>query len=510
MRKLSAILCALCLMSTPVFADQPTAQFLLVGQGARALAMGESTVSSCFDYSSAYWNPAAEVFLKQPVLGLASRQLPGDITLGYISLVVPWYQSFAFSFHALGDSVGDIPSYDPYGNQISPISASEFSAGLSLAFALTDSLSIAGTVEGAGMSMGDYTSTPGVGFGGSAMFKHGRFSAGAAMENMGGKLQFKHTVTDSSGNNQDVTLGDGQPLPALTRAGVSYAVLKNSNLLLSAAIQKVDGDSTADYTGFGAEFTFAKYFALRAGFKSQNGSLMPAVGFGIDFKRVTIEFAQEFPASQMEGTETSTFGLALRMGWTPEEKAARAKQKAAEQPRKTVQYEEEQPQPVQVRPRKPGEVLPIAVSDFSGKNVSQADASIVTDFLRTELVGTQAFNVIEKANMDKILAEAAFQNSGCTTTECAVQIGKILNVRQMVVGSLSKLMDTYYITASLVEVETGRIISSYKKDATSARELNTACKILAEELANSDNITPTAPASAPAAGNEKKESPKTK
>jgi hypothetical protein len=45
--------------------------------------------------------------------------------------------------------------------------------------------------------------------------------------------------------------------------------------------------------------------------------------------------------------------------------------------------------------------------------------------------------------MEKILAESSFQQTGCTSSECAVQIGKILNVKHMIVGSLSKLMDTY-------------------------------------------------------------------
>jgi curli biogenesis system outer membrane secretion channel CsgG len=133
--------------------------------------------------------------------------------------------------------------------------------------------------------------------------------------------------------------------------------------------------------------------------------------------------------------------------------------------------------------RKPGEIINLAVADFGGKNVSQADGSIVADFLRTELVNTGVYNVIEKANMDKILAEAAFQQSGCTTSECAAQIGKLLNVQQMIVGNLSKLMDTYYITVNLVEVETGKIIASYDQEAMSAKELKTACNTLALKLA---------------------------
>ncbi|MEW6556878.1 MAG: CsgG/HfaB family protein [Elusimicrobiota bacterium] len=124
----------------------------------------------------------------------------------------------------------------------------------------------------------------------------------------------------------------------------------------------------------------------------------------------------------------------------------------------------------------------IAVADFAGKNVSQADASIVADFLRTELVRIGFYTVIEKANMDKILAEAAFQQTGCTTSECAVQIGKLLNVKKMVVGNLSKLMDTFYITVNLVDVESGKILSSFDQEATTSKELRTSAQDLARQL----------------------------
>lgn len=125
----------------------------------------------------------------------------------------------------------------------------------------------------------------------------------------------------------------------------------------------------------------------------------------------------------------------------------------------------------------------LAVADFSGKNVSQSDASIVAEFLRTELVNMRKFKIVEKGNMDKILAEAAFQQSGCTEVGCAVQIGKILNVGQMVIGTLSKLVDTYHVTVSLVDVETGLMLTSETENTKSAEKLNKIAKKIAKKLA---------------------------
>ncbi len=122
------------------------------------------------------------------------------------------------------------------------------------------------------------------------------------------------------------------------------------------------------------------------------------------------------------------------------------------------------------------------MAEFIGKNVSQADASIVADFLRTELVNTGLFNVMGRNNMDTMLAEQKFQNSGCTEQECAVEMGKLLNVKKILVGSLSKLLDTYYITVNVVDVETGKIAESYNSDAASSRELKDACKKIVKNL----------------------------
>gem|GEM_PF-2228790 len=126
----------------------------------------------------------------------------------------------------------------------------------------------------------------------------------------------------------------------------------------------------------------------------------------------------------------------------------------------------------------------VAVADFIGKNVSQADASIVADFLRTELVTAGLFNVMDRNNMDTVLAEQKFQSSGCTEQQCAVEIGKLLNVKQMLVGSLSKLLDSYYITVNVVDVETGKIVASYDSDPVSSKELKDACKKIVKKLSN--------------------------
>ena len=81
----------------------------------------------------------------------------------------------------------------------------------------------------------------------------------------------------------------------------------------------------------------------------------------------------------------------------------------------------------------------IAVLDLDAKGISRTDADILTDRLRAELVTTDRYQVIERQKMFDILSEQGFQQTGCTTVECAVEVGHLLNVTHMVAGNVAKI-----------------------------------------------------------------------
>ena len=70
----------------------------------------------------------------------------------------------------------------------------------------------------------------------------------------------------------------------------------------------------------------------------------------------------------------------------------------------------------------------VAILDFQAKQVSTAEAEIIGELFRAELVNKNKFDVLDRANMQSILNEQAFQKSGCTEEACAVELGKMLNV----------------------------------------------------------------------------------
>jgi curli biogenesis system outer membrane secretion channel CsgG len=78
----------------------------------------------------------------------------------------------------------------------------------------------------------------------------------------------------------------------------------------------------------------------------------------------------------------------------------------------------------------------VALLEFEGRGISQLEAKTLTDRLMSEMVNTDAVIMVERNQMDEILNEQGFQQSGCTSSECAAEVGALLGVQNMVSGSI--------------------------------------------------------------------------
>ncbi len=106
----------------------------------------------------------------------------------------------------------------------------------------------------------------------------------------------------------------------------------------------------------------------------------------------------------------------------------------------------------------------VALLNLEPAGVSEKESATLTERLRSELVNSGAFKLIERAKMDEILQEQGLQQSGCTTDECAVEIGRLLNVQNIVPGSVGKVGNLYTVTLRMIDVETGEILLSVTED----------------------------------------------
>lgn len=127
----------------------------------------------------------------------------------------------------------------------------------------------------------------------------------------------------------------------------------------------------------------------------------------------------------------------------------------------------------------------IAVLRLDGKGLSEVEASILTDRLRSELFQTGKFDVVEREKMNDILREQNFQLVGCTSDECLVKVGELIGVSEMVGGSVSKFGSMYSISIRLISVESGKILQTAVFDHKGAIEglLETGIRQVAGQLA---------------------------
>jgi len=106
----------------------------------------------------------------------------------------------------------------------------------------------------------------------------------------------------------------------------------------------------------------------------------------------------------------------------------------------------------------------LAVLDLEGRGISQMEAGSLTDRLRTALVRTRDVTVVERGQMERIMQEQDFQMTGCTSDECAVEVGQLLGVTTMVAGSIGKVGATYSIDLRTIDVGSGQITHSMFRD----------------------------------------------
>ncbi len=124
----------------------------------------------------------------------------------------------------------------------------------------------------------------------------------------------------------------------------------------------------------------------------------------------------------------------------------------------------------------------IAVLDFVPSSVPKGIAASVTDMLSTELVNSKLFEVVERMQVAKILDELGFQKTGITDSGTAAELGKLLNIKKVVIGNVGKLGQDLVVTMKIVDVQKADILVAEKEVAKGEDDLVRACEVLAKKV----------------------------
>jgi len=136
--------------------------------------------------------------------------------------------------------------------------------------------------------------------------------------------------------------------------------------------------------------------------------------------------------------------------------------------------------------------LTVAITDLLAKGVEASTADIISERFRSELLKTGHFRVMERGQMDMILKEQGFQQSGvCADAACLVEMGQMMGVDRMLAGSLGKLGSMYTLTVRLINVGTGEILITANEDCDCDIKdvLSRVVPSLAQQLAQAAGFT---------------------
>ncbi|MFH1415576.1 MAG: PorV/PorQ family protein [Elusimicrobiota bacterium] len=435
------------------------AMFLEISPSARASAMGNA-YTSISDITGMSANPAGLAFLKHKEVAISFCQLYQENKLSFITGALPLKEKYVIGLNILTFNTDPEPIYDWSGAQTDQEITYKGSAfGATGAMMLTDKLAIGINAKSIDEEIIDYKDSAFATDSG-IIYRHelnnGTLQIGAALNNMGGEIRVEDRLP------QAMRFGGAYIHKGyLTLTGEFYNSLKGGYQMIRA----------------GGEYWINDAIAPRAGLTTRSDlDLEISFGFGAKFNSFYLDYAAS-PSGPLGISHRVAIGM--KLGYVQKKAPKKEKPENEAKPRKEVI---EKPRPV-IKRAAPGELLNVAVAELEGKNVSAMDAAIVSDFIRTELVKTQSFNVLDRQNMERLLEEQSFQMTGCTNEECAVQMGKVLNVKYMIVGSFSKFLDTYYINANLVDVETGQIVGGESEECATGKELPVAAKKISEKFA---------------------------
>ncbi len=107
----------------------------------------------------------------------------------------------------------------------------------------------------------------------------------------------------------------------------------------------------------------------------------------------------------------------------------------------------------------------VAVVALAARSLDSASVAVVEEAISSELMKSQKVRVLERSQMEKILREQGFQESGvCDLGNCTVEIGRMLAVNQILTGSLGRLGGSYSLSLRLIDVKTGEVINSITRN----------------------------------------------
>jgi hypothetical protein len=130
----------------------------------------------------------------------------------------------------------------------------------------------------------------------------------------------------------------------------------------------------------------------------------------------------------------------------------------------------------------------VAVFEFQGIGLSQAEADAASQIFRGELDATGSFRVMSKADVETKLAARGIQSPVCHAVGCATEYGEAAGVAEATIGTLTMLGNRITGEVQLVDVATKQVTFSDRFTAANLDDLEATLRKLAGAVANRRKI----------------------
>lgn len=284
----------------PVLGEQragiSTAQFLKIGVGGRATAMGDAFIAIANDVSALYWNPAGLTQFSENQVMFAHNQWVVDINHDFIGGVyhLDDENTFGVSLTSLSmDEMKVTTEYAPFGTG-EYFGFSDLAIALSYSKKMTDQFSFGGTVRyveesldklkmrGIMIDLGTYYWT---GLGST------RFAV--TVTNFGNDLAPDGEVV-LVGNRTNSEWQSFSP-PTMFRIGFALEPYENDEHRVTTSIQLNHPNDNSENVSLGVEYVWHKMFFARGGYKinvdEQDFSFGAGVNIPVSIANVSVDYA---------------------------------------------------------------------------------------------------------------------------------------------------------------------------------------------------------------------------
>ncbi len=311
----SFLLCTTTSIYSQTVIGKYAGEFLAIGVGGRALAMGGAQTAIVNDVTSGYWNPAGLARINYPQIALMHEEHFGNlVNYNYGAVAIPYGNDMSFGLSIMRSSIDGIPDtrnalYDANGDgildihtdrldysKISEFSNTDWAMYLTFAKRYSDNFYWGANVKLISRSLAEYSAF-GIGFDIGAVY--------VPMENLflGANIQDVTTtlVAWSTGRNELIS--------PTAKIGAAYALQFLGGRIMPAVDLDLRFENRKTASTFnigpvsfdahaGFEFNYKNVFAVRAGY---NDVKQFTVGAGIFLPKLQIDYSfARFSQSETE------------------------------------------------------------------------------------------------------------------------------------------------------------------------------------------------------------------